>query len=250
LRGNRGSIWLSGEGGTAPGHHPHLGCGDVLVWGAKLAGPGGTYEIAAWPPTGTRAVVATGTWAAPADGADAAVVAVVDGRALTDAAAEAGAPAHEQQGRHFGITVAQGDGVKHKTFWVDCPAPAGDTPQAPAAAPADGADMPPAGTGGDVPAGETDETVETVETAAAAPAPAPVTTPDTVVTLAAATVDEEFLAGDDATLVLGTGVSRPGALPLTGGNWAAIIATGMLLTGTGTLLVRRSRRAGDGDGIG
>ena len=233
--GNRGSIWLSGEGGTAPGHHPHLGCGDILVWGARLADAGGTYEIRSWPPTGARAVVATGTWTAPVG--DAEVVAVVDGRTLTEAAAAAGAPAHDRQGRHFQITLVQGAGVKHKVFWVDCPAPlAAALPSTPAAP---------------APAAEADTEVLAAETAAAAlEAPAPATRGEAAVTLVAAgpAPGDALVAAGDATLVLGTQVARPEALPLTGGNWAAIIATGMLLTGTGTLLVRRSRRPGEEDG--
>jgi hypothetical protein len=232
--GNRGSIRLSGPGDAGPGHTPHLGCGDILIRASKLAGDEGTWEIRSWPPTGDRAIVATGAWEGPdGDGdGDGDVVAVVDGATLSAEAAASGIPAHDRQGRHFKITLVQEPGVKHKSFWVDCGA---------AAAPDETAEpQAQAGEAGTEVAG-----VVTVPAPAALEAPAPAPAGD--VTMLAAGQDAAAAVGDDGTMVLGTHVARPDALPLTGGNWAAIVLTGMLLTGTGTFLTRRAGRRGDDD---
>ncbi|MGH2688290.1 MAG: hypothetical protein ACRDKW_05725, partial [Actinomycetota bacterium] len=228
---NRGSIRLSGPDDAGPGHNPQLACGDILVRASKLAGADGTYEIRSWPPTGDRRVVATGTWTAPAGDGD--VVAVVDGSTLAAAAEAAGVPAHEQQGRHYRITLSQEGGAKHKTFWVDCPAP--DAAAAEATSP------------GSAGAEETEVAgVVTVPAPAALEAPAAPVEGAVVLAAAGPVASGAPITGAE-TIVLGTQVARPQALPLTGGNWAAIVLTGMLLTGTGTFLVRRAGRGGQDD---
>lgn len=237
--GNRGSVWVSEGGGSAPGHDPRLGCGDILVWGAKLVDEGGPYEISSWPPTGSRTTVTEGRWTATAADGRSSVIATLDGAVLTRAAALSGISAHPRQGYHVKLSVMQGAGEKHKTFWVDCP-------PAP-------------------------------ERVARAEGPQPVVELGAGITAAARALASEVLAatslasqgtvapvgpgggGDSAAdvmaasatsgaaaMVLGAQVVRPQSLPLTGGDWAVVTGAALGMVGTGTMLARRARRPRDG----
>jgi hypothetical protein len=121
---NAGDVWLDNVGQPAgPGHEmdAHLGCTDINLWGAGLADRSGTFAIDGWPPSGTKEQDYTGTWSYGGSGTQ--VVAVIDAQKLImQAAANGDRPA--AKGYHFKLDFSQ-DPQKHKTFWVNCPAPSG-----------------------------------------------------------------------------------------------------------------------------
>ena len=126
---NRGDVWLDNVGQPAgPGHEmdPHLQCVDINLWGANMGDAAGTFTIDGWPPSGhqEQAYPAAGTAAwRYSGGKSAQVIAVIPVRTLVaNAAAKGDTPAH--QGYHFKLQLSQ-DPQKHKTFWVNCPAPSG-----------------------------------------------------------------------------------------------------------------------------
>jgi len=125
---NRGDVWLDNVGQPAgPGHEmdPHLQCVDINLWGANMGDPMGTYIIDGWPPSGHMEQdyppSGRATWHY-SGGKQPQVMSVIPVRTLiADAVANGDTPAH--QGYHFKLQLSQ-DPQKHKTFWVDCPAPA------------------------------------------------------------------------------------------------------------------------------
>jgi len=128
---NAGDVWVdtAGEPG-GPGHEmdPHLGCGAVDVWGARLADASGTLQVVVIPPTGGGTAYST-TW--HYSGSGAAVIATIPAGALAAAGAST-----NPNGAHFRLDVVQ-DPQKHKTFWVSCPSGAGGAaPARPRFAPA------------------------------------------------------------------------------------------------------------------
>jgi hypothetical protein len=120
---NAGDVWLDNVGQPAgPGHEmdPHLGCTNINLWGAGLADSSGTFAIDGWPPSGSKEQDYTGTWSF-GGGRTPQVVAVIDvQRLIQQAAANGDSPA--AKGYHFKLDFSQ-DPQKHKTFWIDCPAP-------------------------------------------------------------------------------------------------------------------------------
>jgi hypothetical protein len=124
---NRGDVWLDNVGQPAgPGHEmdPHLACADINLWGANLADASGVFTIDGWPPSGRQEQVYPASGSAAwhySGGKQARVIAVIPVRTLiANAAAKGDSPAH--QGYHFKLQLSQ-DPQKHKTFWVNCPAP-------------------------------------------------------------------------------------------------------------------------------
>lgn len=119
---NKGDTWVSNDPTTPNGHEevPHLDCTTIYIHGAALDASG-TYVIDSWPGTGSGLQVWAGTWTTPVTGN---VIASLSGPALVAAAVSLDhAVANRNQGFHFKLTVLQSGGVKHKVFWVDCPAP-------------------------------------------------------------------------------------------------------------------------------
>jgi hypothetical protein len=120
---NAGDVWLDNVGQPAgPGHEmdPHLTCTDINLWGAGLADGSGTFTIDGWPPSGKKEQDYAASWSSTG-GKTPQVVAVIDVQTLiAQAAANGDQPA--KQGYHFKLEFSQ-DPQKHKTFWVNCPAP-------------------------------------------------------------------------------------------------------------------------------
>jgi hypothetical protein len=126
---NRGDVWLDNVGQPAgPGHEmdPHLACVDINLWGANMGDSAGVFTIDGWPPSGHQEQVYPGSGSASwryGGGKQPQVIAVIPVHTLVaNAAARCDTPAH--QGYHFKLQLSQ-DPQKHKTFWVNCPAPAG-----------------------------------------------------------------------------------------------------------------------------
>lgn len=123
---NAGDVWLDNVGQPAgPGHEmdPHLACTDINLWGAGLADGSGTFAIDGWPPSGSQEQDYSSTWSYSGTGTQ--VVAVINvSQLIKQAAANGDKPA--AQGYHFKLDFSQ-DPQKHKTFWVNCPAPASST---------------------------------------------------------------------------------------------------------------------------
>jgi hypothetical protein len=118
---NAGDVWVDNVGQLpGPGHEmdPHLACQNINLWGAKLADSSGSYSIDGWAPSGSQDQDYSGTWtvngAQPLD--------VINVQTLIANAAANGDTPQNSQGYHFKLQFTQ-DPQKHKTFWVDCPAP-------------------------------------------------------------------------------------------------------------------------------
>lgn len=119
---NAGDVWTDNVGEPAgPGHEmdPHLACQNINLWGAGLADSSGSFTIDGWPPSGTGTQAYAGTWSYTGSGTQ--IVAVINVQQLiAQAAANGDKPA--KQGYHFKLQFVH-DPQKHKTFWVNCPAP-------------------------------------------------------------------------------------------------------------------------------
>ena len=145
---NKGDVWVDTVGAApGPGHEmdPHLPCADINLWGAGLADTSGTFTIDGWPPSGHKAQAypASGTlpWNYTAGsgtqnlllaGASDPYTADADidvDKLIANATSNGDAPVNKQ-GFHFKLQFSQ-DPQKHKTFWVDCPAPAITPPPPP-----------------------------------------------------------------------------------------------------------------------
>jgi len=125
---NRGDVWLDNVGQPAgPGHEmdPHLQCVDINLWGANMGDPMGTYIIDGWPPSGHMEQdyppSGRATWHYSGGKQPQGMLVIPVRTLIADAVANGDTPAH--QGYHFKLQLSQ-DPQKHKTFWVDCPAPA------------------------------------------------------------------------------------------------------------------------------
>ncbi|MFN2463116.1 MAG: hypothetical protein ABR573_04335 [Candidatus Dormibacteria bacterium] len=123
---NAGDVWTDNVGQpSGPGHEqdPHLACTDINLWGAKMADPSGSYAIDSIPPSGRGGVVYTSTWRYNQAQGGVQVISVIPVHTLVANAQAAGATPQNKNGYHFKLDLSQ-DPQKHKTFWVDCPAPA------------------------------------------------------------------------------------------------------------------------------
>ncbi len=133
---NAGDVWLDNVGQPAgPGHEmdPHLACQDINLWGDKLADSSGTYTIDGWPPSGSQEVDYSSSWSySQSQGGDQVTSVINVQQLISQAQANGDTPA--AQGYHFKLDFSQ-DPQKHKTFWVNCPAPSTSTPSSGTTAP-------------------------------------------------------------------------------------------------------------------
>jgi hypothetical protein len=122
---NAGDVWTDNVGQPAgPGHEhdPHLTCQDINLWGSGLAAPKGNYTIDGWPPSGSQEQDYASTWSYDQSKGGSQVTSVINVEALIVAAAAHGDAPVNGQGYHFKLQFSQYP-QKHKTFWVNCPAP-------------------------------------------------------------------------------------------------------------------------------
>jgi hypothetical protein len=128
--GNAGDVWTDNVGQPAgPGHEqdPHLACQDINLWGSGLADSSGTYTIDGWPPSGSTEQDYASTWSYNESLGGTQVLNVINVHTLiANAVANGDAPINKQ-GYHFKLQFSQ-DPHKHKTFWVNCPAPSTSPP--------------------------------------------------------------------------------------------------------------------------
>ena len=127
---NAGDVWLDNVGQpSGPGHEhdPHLACQDINLWGSGLADGSGTFVIDGWAPSGSQEQDYSANWSYTGPGSQ--VTAMIDVKQLVAQAAANGDAPINGQGYHFKLQFSQ-DPQKHKTFWVNCPAPTspGGTP--------------------------------------------------------------------------------------------------------------------------
>jgi hypothetical protein len=126
---NAGDVWVDNVGQPAgPGHEmdPHLACQNINLWGAKLADSSGSYTIDGWPPSGKQEVDYSSTWSYNTSQGGDQVISVINVQQLI-ANAHANGDTPAKQGYHFKLDFSQ-DPQKHKTFWIDCPAPSSSPP--------------------------------------------------------------------------------------------------------------------------
>jgi hypothetical protein len=100
---------------------PHLACQDINLWGDKLADSSGSYTIDGWEPSGSQEVDYSSSWSYNTSQGGDQVISVINVQQLI-ATAQANGDTPAAQGYHFKLDFSQ-DPQKHKTFWVDCPAP-------------------------------------------------------------------------------------------------------------------------------
>lgn len=138
---NAGDVWTKSVGEPAgPGHSqdPHLPCADINLWGEKLADTSGDYTIDGFPPSGSMDhAYPTSSWTYDVGVGGPQIIAVIKVDQLIATAAANGDVPVNGQGYHFKLQFTQSP-QKHKTFWVDCPAPSqnpgngeGETPAPP-----------------------------------------------------------------------------------------------------------------------
>jgi hypothetical protein len=143
---NAGDVWVDNVGQPpGPGHEmdPHLACQDINLWGSGLADGSGTFTIDGWAPSGSKDLdYGPATWSYNLSGAGTQMVAVIDVHALISAAVRNGDVPLRTQGYHFKLQFSQ-DPHKHKTFWVQCPAPS-TPPSGPPSSPPQSPPPPPA----------------------------------------------------------------------------------------------------------
>jgi hypothetical protein len=121
---NAGDVWVDNVGQPAgPGHEmdPHLACQDINLWGDKLADSSGSYTIDGWEPSGSQEVDYSSSWSYNTSQGGDQVISVINVQQLI-ATAQANGDTPAAQGYHFKLDFSQ-DPQKHKTFWIDCPAP-------------------------------------------------------------------------------------------------------------------------------
>jgi hypothetical protein len=122
---NAGDVWTDNVGQPAgPGHEqdPHLACQDINLWGSGMADASGGYTIDGWAPSGDQEQDYASTWRYDTATGGSQVIDVINVQMLlADAAANGDTPVNKQ-GYHFKLQLLQ-DPQKHKTFWVNCPAP-------------------------------------------------------------------------------------------------------------------------------
>jgi hypothetical protein len=126
---NRGDVWVDNTGQpSGPGHEmdPHLQCRDINLWGNGLADSRGVYTVDGWPPSGAMEqdypTSGSGHWSYNTARGGSQVIDVIRVKTLVEDALRNGDTPQPQQGLHFKLQLSQ-DPQKHKTFWVDCPAP-------------------------------------------------------------------------------------------------------------------------------
>lgn len=112
---NKGDVWVDTASGArtgvtaaGPGHEmdPHLPCGSVGVFAAKMADSSGRLSIFSWPPTGSQQDIYDTTWTYTAGAADPQEIAIIPASVFGT-------------GGHFKLAAAQ-DPAKYKVFWIDC----------------------------------------------------------------------------------------------------------------------------------
>jgi hypothetical protein len=121
---NGGDVWVDDASQSAgPGHEmdSHLPCRDVNLWGSGLANGSGSFTIDGWPPSGSQTVDYSGSWSYGAIQGGTQRIAVIRFSQLLEQAQTNGEEP-TSQGYHFKLDLSQ-DPQKHKTFWLDCPAP-------------------------------------------------------------------------------------------------------------------------------
>jgi hypothetical protein len=110
---------------------PHLACQDINLWGSGMADSSGTFTISGWPPSGAQEqdYPASGPapWSYDQSMGGSQVLAVINVQTLIANAAANGDAPKNKQGYHFKLQFSQ-DPQKHKTFWVNCPAPSSSPP--------------------------------------------------------------------------------------------------------------------------
>lgn len=122
---NAGDVWLDNVGqppGPGHEHDPHLACADINLWGNGLADGGGSYIIDGWPPSGSMEQVYSSSWIYDTTTGGDQITSVISVSQLIANAVAGGDIPQAQQGYHFKLQFSQ-DPQKHKTFWVNCPAP-------------------------------------------------------------------------------------------------------------------------------
>jgi hypothetical protein len=122
---NAGDVWTDNVLQPAgPGHEqdPHLACKDINLWGSGMADASGGYTIDGWAPSGHQEQDYTSTWSYNAATGGSQVISVINVTTLIKNAAANGDKPVNKQGYHFKLQLSQ-DPQKHKTFWVNCPAP-------------------------------------------------------------------------------------------------------------------------------
>jgi uncharacterized repeat protein (TIGR01451 family) len=131
---NRGDVWVDNTGQpSGPGHEmdPHLQCRDINLWGNGLADSRGVYTVDGWPPSGAMEqdypTSGSGHWSYNTARGGSQVIDVIRVKTLVEDALRNGDTPQPQQGLHFKLQLSQ-DPQKHKTFWVDCPAPQRPSP--------------------------------------------------------------------------------------------------------------------------
>src|SRR5215831_9592770 len=125
--GNAGDVWTDNVGQpSGPGHEqdPHLACQNINLWGSGLADASGTYTIDGWAPSGSQEPDYAASWSYDQSQGGSQVIDVIDVKTLVANAIAHGDKPVNKQGLHFKLQLSQ-DPQKHKTFWVNCPAPSG-----------------------------------------------------------------------------------------------------------------------------
>jgi hypothetical protein len=123
---NKGDVWTDNVGQPAgPGHEqdPHLACANINIWGNGLGDSGGSYTVDGWPPSGSQEIDYSSSWAYNTAAGGTQVISVINVQQLVATARAHGDAEQNSQGLHFKLDLSQ-DPQKHKTFWVDCAAPA------------------------------------------------------------------------------------------------------------------------------
>jgi hypothetical protein len=151
---NAGDVWVDNLGQpSGPGHEqdPHLACSDINLWGSGLADSTESYTIDGWAPSGSQEQDYASTWTYHQTTGGSQVIDVISVKTLiANAVAHGDAPVNKQ-GFHFKLQLTQ-DPQKHKTFWVNCPAPSGSGGGThPGTSGGNGGTPPPAGTPGTTP---------------------------------------------------------------------------------------------------
>ena len=126
-QGNAGDVWVDNVGQpSGPGHEqdPHLMCADINLWGNGLADRSGSFIIDSWSPTGNGApAYGPAPWTYNLTTGGDQVLAVIPINSLLAGSAANGDIPQASQGLHFKLQFVE-DPQKHKTFWVNCLAPA------------------------------------------------------------------------------------------------------------------------------
>ena len=126
-QGNAGDVWVDNvEQPSGPGHEqdPHLVCADINLWGNGLADGSGSFIIDSWSPTGNGApAYGPAPWTYNLTTGGDQVLAVIPINSLLAGSAANGDIPQASQGLHFKLQFVE-DPQKHKTFWVNCLAPA------------------------------------------------------------------------------------------------------------------------------